>query len=223
MRVGQARLTGCLVITSTEGVARLFVESGAVVSAFGDAGDGQTALEAALSLPNASHLWIPDTKPKKKTMEVNIAAYALKHSVARDVHFAETGKVQLSVGANQHSPTHRPATEHMPSDLGSHKKLDSKTLRTHYLMAEDRPGEKLMISKATVIIGREESCDIILNHIQVSRRHCIVQIQPRGLSFRDLGSTNGITVNGFPADDGFLGAGDILRLGSYALTVGRES
>jgi hypothetical protein len=202
IRAGESRQAGCLVIISAEGAVRLFVENGVVVGAFGENMEGQKALENALRLPNASHLWIPDSKLTKKTMEVNIAAYALKHSVARDIHFAETGKVKLSA-----------------SEDGVPKKVEKKSLKYYHLTAEDRPGEKLIIGKGTVILGREESCDIILNHIQVSRRHCLLQIIPRGLSFRDLGSTNGVMVNGFPAQDGFLGPGDRLHLGSYVLTV----
>jgi hypothetical protein len=202
VRVGQTRQSGCLVIVSPHGSVRLFVENGTVVNASGDDAEGQKALENALRLPNASHMWIPDSKPSKKTMEVSISAYALKHSVARDIHFAETGKVQLPY-----------------SEERAPKKIEKKSLKYFHLIAEDRPDERLIIGKGTVILGREESCDIVLNHIQVSRRHCLLQITPRGLSFRDLGSTNGIAVNGFTAQDGFLGPGDQLQLGSYTLTV----
>ncbi len=202
VRAGETRQTGCLVIVSPEGVARLFVENGVVVNAVGETAVGQKALETALHLPEASHMWIPNSKPAKKTMEVNIMAYALKHSVAKDIHYAETGKVKL------------PESEISPA-----KKPEKKSVKIYCLIPEDRPGEKLVIGKGSMILGREESCDIVLNHIQVSRRHCLLQIIPRGLSFRDLDSTNGIMVNGFPAHDGFLGAGDILQLGSYGLKV----
>jgi hypothetical protein len=202
IRVGQTRQAGCLVIISPEGVVRLFVENGAVVNAFGEGTEGQKALENALRLPNASHLWMPESKPSKKTMEVNISAYALKHSVARDIHIAETGKVQIPLSEGQ-----------VP------KKNEKKRFKIYYLIAEDLPYEKLIIGKGTVILGREESCDIVLNHIQVSRRHCLIQTVARGLSFRDLGSTNGVAVNGFPAQEGFLSPGDKLQLGSCNLTV----
>jgi len=205
VRLGQTRQLGCLVVVSPEGAVRLFVENGVVVGAFGDYTEGQKALERALLLPNATHIWMPDSKPSKKTMEVNISAYALKHSVARDIHFAETGKVQL------------PAAEEKVQ-----KKPEKKSVKFYYLSAEDRPSEKLMIGKGTAIVGREESCDIVLNHIQVSRRHCLLQIVARGLSFRDLDSTNGVRVNGFAAQDGFLSPGDKLWLGSYCLEVCRD-
>ena len=217
VRVGQTRQAGCLVIISPEGVVRLFVENGLVVNAFGENAEGQKALETALRLPNSSHLWIPDSKPSKKTMEVNISAYALKHSVARDIHIAETGKVQLPPAEDAVPSTGQPTIQ-----VPAHKRGEKKSGKRHYLVAEDRPGERLMIGKGTVILGREESCDIVLDHIQVSRRHCLIQMVARGLSFRDLDSTNGITVNGFPAQDGFLSPGDKLQLGSYTLKVYRD-
>ena len=71
VRLGQTRQSGCLVVVSPEGAVRLFVENGVVICAFGDYTEGQKALERALLLPNASHVWIPDSKPSKKMMEVD--------------------------------------------------------------------------------------------------------------------------------------------------------
>lgn len=58
-------------------------------------------------------------------------------------------------------------------------------------------GKPIVIDKAVVLIGRHPDCDYILqNSRKVSRRHlCIVQVDDRYL-VRDLGSMNGIWVNG---------------------------
>jgi hypothetical protein len=203
VRVGQTRQAGCLIILSPEGTVRLFVDKGMVVSAQGEQSEGAKALERALSFPDASHVWIPDAKPAKKTMDIDISAYALKNSVARDIHIAKTGKVGL--GTEKAAP-----------------KAGKKNSRPYYLIAEESPGKKIVIDKATVILGRDDSCDIVLESLQVSRRHCLMQIIARGLSFRDLDSTNGCAVNGFPAQEGILSPGDKLSLGTFVLLVHQD-
>jgi serine/threonine-protein kinase len=53
---------------------------------------------------------------------------------------------------------------------------------------------------ATCYIGRSRHCTITLpqdeEHLDVSRRHCLVEIAPPALRVRDLGSLNGTYVNG---------------------------
>jgi pSer/pThr/pTyr-binding forkhead associated (FHA) protein len=63
------------------------------------------------------------------------------------------------------------------------------------------------------------ACDIILADVQVSRRHCILQITPQGLRFRDLNSSNGIMVNGRRVKEGVLKIGDKLKVGASVLEV----
>src|ERR1700755_664072 len=46
------------------------------------------------------------------------------------------------------------------------------------------------------LFGRDEDCDVRLNHKSVSKMHCVI-VKTDGLLFlRDLGSTNGTRVNG---------------------------
>ena len=58
-------------------------------------------------------------------------------------------------------------------------------------------GKSIVIDKAVVLVGRHPDCDYILqNSRKVSRRHvCIVQVNEKYM-VRDLGSMNGVTVNG---------------------------
>lgn len=62
-------------------------------------------------------------------------------------------------------------------------------------------GRKFAFSTPTTcIIGRSRDCTIPLpmeaEHLDVSRRHCLVEIAPASVSIRDLGSLNGTFVNG---------------------------
>jgi len=53
---------------------------------------------------------------------------------------------------------------------------------------------------ASCTIGRAKDCTIMLplepEHLDVSRRHCLLQITPPAACVRDLGSLNGTCVNG---------------------------
>jgi len=96
-------------------------------------------------------------------------------------------------------------------------------LTPYYLLEKGQPAKKLEIHKGTATIGRSVACDIILADVQVSRRHCILQIIPQGLRFRDLNSSNGIMVNGRRVKEGVLKIGDKLKVGASVLEVYGEA
>lgn len=57
--------------------------------------------------------------------------------------------------------------------------------------------EEIPLSQSKMVIGRERTCDIVLDDINVSRSHAEFRIEPRnGFSITDLNSTNGTFVNG---------------------------
>lgn len=51
---------------------------------------------------------------------------------------------------------------------------------------------------AGLTIGREATCDVVLESPRVSRRHCRVEVGDGEFMLRDLGSANGTRVNGGP-------------------------
>lgn len=68
-------------------------------------------------------------------------------------------------------------------------------------------------------IGRSRECDVVLEDRNVSRRHAEVRVGPAGVwTVHDLGSTNGVRVNGRPVG----GAGEELRPGD-AIELGTAS
>ncbi len=70
----------------------------------------------------------------------------------------------------------------------------------------------------TVSLGRELGNHVVLADPQVSAHHAVVQRGPEGLVVKDLGSTNGTTVNGDPVTaPRRLRHGDELRLGADVL------
>jgi hypothetical protein len=76
-------------------------------------------------------------------------------------------------------------------------------------------GRRLPIPPAGVTIGRSRDCDIVLDDAGVSRRHAEIRPAQDGWSLADLGSTNGVLVNGREVQGlQALQAGDRLELGS---------
>jgi len=58
-------------------------------------------------------------------------------------------------------------------------------------------GRPVLLDKPILFVGRHPECDIVLlNSRKVSRKHCCLAHINDGFQVRDLGSTNGITVNG---------------------------
>lgn len=203
-RLGESREEGCLAIIGKSGVARLFTKDACVVYAASEGKEGEPILATCFADHEASYVWMPGAKPPKEVMKVNIVGHALKNALAKDVHLSATAKVKLE-------------------NLDQPKLSKLRKTISYYLVPENSPKDKLAISKATVIVGRDNSCDVVVSNPIVSRRHCLLQTMPRGLHFRDLESSNGVFVNGILAKEGFVQPGDRLSLGSFTLSVHREN
>jgi adenylate cyclase len=75
------------------------------------------------------------------------------------------------------------------------------------------------ISNPTVNIGRAESNDLVLDHPSVSRHHARVSVLPGGTTLlHDLGSLNGVFVNGQQIREHRLADHDRVNVGMYELS-----
>jgi len=68
------------------------------------------------------------------------------------------------------------------------------------------------------LIGRLPECDVTIDDPAVSRRHARLTYSDGGYSVEDLGSTNGVQVNGESVQRAALRDGDRLDLGGVMLT-----
>jgi pSer/pThr/pTyr-binding forkhead associated (FHA) protein len=87
----------------------------------------------------------------------------------------------------------------------------------HLLSLTDGPS--VQIDKPIMLFGRHEECDIQLNSKKVSRRHCVLAQVNEVLLIRDLGSTNGVRINGERVDEGTLRPGDEVQIGNFRYQV----
>ena len=80
-------------------------------------------------------------------------------------------------------------------------------------------GPNIPLDKPIVLIGRHQECDIQIPSRKISRRHCCVAQVYNYLVVRDLGSTNGVRINGTRAIEGMLKPGDELTIGNLSYRV----
>ena|SRR5580765_352952 len=75
-------------------------------------------------------------------------------------------------------------------------------------------GPNILLDKPILLLGRHQECDIQLGSRKVSRRHCCLAQVNGHFVVRDLGSTNGIRINGVKVMEGDLRPGDELTIGN---------
>src|SRR3954468_10456177 len=80
-------------------------------------------------------------------------------------------------------------------------------------------GPNILLDKPILLLGRHQECDIQLASRKISRRHCCIAQVNDYLVIRDLGSTNGVRINGVRVQEGSLRAGDELAIGNQRYQV----
>jgi Protein of unknown function (DUF3662)/Inner membrane component of T3SS, cytoplasmic domain len=100
------------------------------------------------------------------------------------------------------------------------RRLEPELDRRQALLVGD--GRRSMLNGNRVVIGRSRDCDVVVSDPNVSRRHAELRRGEHGWSVVDLGSTNGIKVNGRRVDSARLQPGDRITLGVTDLTFELE-
>lgn len=73
-------------------------------------------------------------------------------------------------------------------------------------------GSDIPLDRTMVVVGRHPQCDARLDSLRVSRHHCCMTQDNGEVVVRDLGSTNGIRINGQRVEMGRLRPGDELSI-----------
>jgi len=81
------------------------------------------------------------------------------------------------------------------------------------------------LEPGSYVIGRHKSCNIVLDSKHVSRRHARLDVSRTGILLTDLGSANGLWVNGVRVSDEpvWLHSGDRVLLGEEELVIVADS
>jgi ABC transport system ATP-binding/permease protein len=86
------------------------------------------------------------------------------------------------------------------------------------LMAGPGAGQEFVLSAERMVLGRGEECDISINHPSVSRVHAEIRRVGEGrYEFVDLGSANGVRINGAEMPSTLLDGRDVIELGDVLI------
>ncbi|MGE5244849.1 MAG: NHLP bacteriocin export ABC transporter permease/ATPase subunit [Betaproteobacteria bacterium] len=102
--------------------------------------------------------------------------------------------------------------------------VSRKTFRLRIVAARDaaRVGEAIAVVDP-VVIGRDPTCDVVLDDASVSRRHARVELAEDGLRIVDLGSGNGVWIDAQRVTDVVLRPGQQCRIGATTLECFEEA
>ncbi|HMI89832.1 MAG TPA: FHA domain-containing protein, partial [Polyangiales bacterium] len=87
------------------------------------------------------------------------------------------------------------------------------------LSLRDRELSRTPITHAKLSVGRDATCDLVIDNAGVSRTHAIVLYLNDEFRVRDMDSQNGITVNGKPVKDCVLKYGDVIGIGKFEMKL----
>ena len=77
-------------------------------------------------------------------------------------------------------------------------------------------GTEHLLQKERVTLGRGPGVDVLLDDASVSQQHAAFELAAAGFRIRDLGSTNGVRVNGSRVAAADLKHGDKLEIGALS-------
>jgi hypothetical protein len=117
-----------------------------------------------------------------------------------------------SAGDFGHTMVYSPDREARP--------LESALDRRQALLVAE--GRRNVLSGERVLVGRSRECDVTVSDPNVSRRHIELRRGDRGWAAVDLGSTNGMKVNGRRIGHAELNPGDRITIGVTDLTFELE-
>ncbi|MDR2895271.1 MAG: FHA domain-containing protein [Propionibacteriaceae bacterium] len=103
--------------------------------------------------------------------------------------------------------------EHSPFDAQAHNEAATLTI-----VAGPEAGRQVMLSFGANLIGRAGDAAVRLSDLLVSRHHAQLNIADVA-EIIDLGSANGLTVNGEPTARQVLHPGDLVEVGDTSFTV----
>jgi serine/threonine protein kinase len=86
-------------------------------------------------------------------------------------------------------------------------------------LVSTKTGKRIRLTSQKVVVGRSSECTLVLRASDISKRHCLIVIEPDDVTVEDLGSANGTFVNGQRIQRASLYHGDRLQIADHEFTV----
>ena len=91
--------------------------------------------------------------------------------------------------------------------------------------APEESGERQLLYQAgfeetsEITVGRDESCDVVLDGLQISSKHARFRLRGESISVEDLNSTNGVYLNGEQVSKSTVTPEDTVQIGSFEFEI----
>lgn len=143
-------------------------------------------------------------EPLAEELATNVTEYAASQ------HYAFVGPVSVSFAQNEEL---EPGRFQLASATvrGSTAPATSSPGARHPLV--DIDGQRYLLTGPVTVIGRGSEADIVVDDAGVSRRHLEIRVTGDGVVATDLGSTNGLYVEGHQVPAATLLDGNTLTIG----------
>lgn len=159
--------------------------------------------------------------PYSKTLNQEIIPELREHAAERRYVF--NGPISIHYHLDQNLPTGRfTVASAALAGVETDRPATTTAIRRSKLVLEVN-GVRHPLVPPGLVIGRGSEADLRINDPGVSRRHAQIQVTGSGddidIVIEDLGSTNGITVNGAKVRRAVLDDGSRIEIGSTRLLV----
>jgi len=84
-------------------------------------------------------------------------------------------------------------------------------------------GNTVLLSRGDFVLGRGSECGLQIDDVEASRRHAVLHVEQDAISVEDLGSRNGIRLNGTRiVGTKPLSHGDVITIGKHEIQLIEE-
>jgi hypothetical protein len=160
--------------------------------------------------------------PYAKTLNAELAGELRKH--AREMGYVFNGPIKVDFELDTQLPTGRftVSSEAVAGVSERGQPASDTTIRRSALVLEVN-GTRHPLAPPGLVIGRGSDADLRINDPGISRTHAQIRVSGSEPSLQidivDLGSTNGIMVNGQKVRHAVLGEGSRIEIGSTRMLV----
>jgi hypothetical protein len=173
-------------------------------------------------VPNSFHVELSPTdlerlSPYDSTLAAELTESLREHAEHQSYVFP--GPVRIEFDAANDLTTGRFRVRSAAQAKVTTHASDTQVARARWFL--DVNGAKNPVNPPGLVVGRGTDVDLQINDPGISRHHARFRLDGDRLTVQDLGSTNGILIDGNAAQSATLYDGSTVRLGNTTMTVHR--